>query len=317
MKNMKILAAVLTCAGAMSGCSVVAYSADGQRTIENCDNTFAMDSPPESVLLLKNTATVTLDNLGVLDHVSAKAGAFPDEYFPKETAAKVADIPSLTDKTNAGGHLELSAEEAVSAKADLVVGHTASITPQTVPQAAVVEEPALCGQLEHPPEYTDVYDHVRFYGDMFDREHEAENYIAQLQQRVSNLPASSDTPKRVAVLYPAGGTIYGYGAMSMASTVVRSAGGSNIFSDVDKRVFDMSTEVLVDENPEVVLVASSTEQDKQDAMQQVRNLPGFDSTAAADSDAIYPVLLNQIDPPTPLAVDGAEKVADYLKGLDQ
>lgn len=318
MKTSKIiLATILSCTAALSGCSVVAYSADGQRTVENCGNQFAMQQAPQSVLLLKNTATVTLDKLGVLDRVSAKAGAFPDEYFTPALAEKVANIPSLTNKTNAGGHLELSAEEAVNAKADLVVGHTAAITPHTVPQAAVVEEPSWCGALEHKPEYSDVYDHVRFYGDLFDREHDAETYVNELQQRVSELPAKLASSPDVAVVYPAGGTVYGYGNMSMASTVVRSAGGSSIFDDVDKRVFDLSTEVLVNSNPDVVLVATSTEEGKDQAVEQIKQLPGFDSTTAAAKGNIQPILLNQVDPPTPLAVDGAELIANYLKELDQ
>ena len=317
MKPLKSLLAVFTCSFFLASCGTVSYSANGDHTIENCGNQFSLDGTPQRVVMLKNTATATLDKLGVLDRVAAKAGAFPEQYFTPALAEKVDAIPSLTTKTNAGGHLELSAEEAVSAKADLVIGHTASITPLTVPQAAVVEEPSLCGALNHSPEYSDVYQHVRFYGDLFDRGHEADNYISQLQQRVRQLPGSSESPQRVAVVYPAGGTIYGYGNMSMASTVVRSAGGSNIFNDVDKRVFDLSTEVLVDANPEVVIVASSTQEGKQAAVEQVRNLPGFDSTDAADSDSLYPVLLNQIDPPTPLAVDGAEMIAGFLQERDQ
>lgn len=315
MRRQVFATLAVACASTVTGCGYNISQADAPAAVEvdNCGEHYALPSAPQRVVLLKNTATQTLNHLGVLDRVVAKAGAFPAGYFDNELASRVESIPTLTDKVNAGGHLELSAEEAVAADADLIVGRTASITPQTVPGVPVVEEEAFCGGGSPRPNFIDVYDHVRFYGQLFDRTTEAENYIADLQKQVSQLPGRSEHPLRVAVVYPAGGTTYAYGGGSMATTVARYAGGTNVFADVGKRVFDVSMEELVHANPDVIVTVSSTEEGQSAAVDQVAGIPGIEATGAGARGQIHPMLLNHVDPPTPLAVDGAHQLASILQ----
>ncbi|WP_297004206.1 ABC transporter substrate-binding protein [uncultured Corynebacterium sp.] len=293
-------------------------SEDAPIRVDNCGTTVSFDAPPQSITLLKSAAVPTLERLGVLDRVTAKAGVFPTEYYDDATNSALAGIPSITDKLNPEGHVQVSREEVVATGADLVLGSTDTINAQTMASSGIplIEEPAFCGALEGPAAWDDAWDQIRTYGTVFDRETEADTYITELQDRLSSL--TPGPPLRVAVLYPTpgGGTTYAYGAGSMATPVVEAAGGVNIFADESDRVFEVSAEELVDRNPDVIITLHSTEtgDDGADAMvSTAASLPGIDRTTAGRHGRIMPLMLNYAEPPTPLAVDGVEKVADYLR----
>lgn len=317
IKQFAALAATAATGVALSGCgtgfdtNAAAVDSSGHQIV-SCGQHFTVNPDPQRVLLMQNVPVLTLDKLGVLDRVVAKAGAFPEGYYPDDLAERVDSIDTLADKMNASGHLELSAEEAVAAQAEVIVGRTSAINAQTVPAAAVVDEPAFCGELDHQPTFDDVYQHVRFYGDLFNREQQAEDYIGQLRSRVGALPGQQANPPRVVVLYPAGNIIYAYGEQSMATTVVESAGGENVFRFAPQRVFEVSVETLVEAQPDAIVVVSSTQEATEAGVEQVKRLPGMAATPAGQSGQVVPLLLNHVDPAGPLVVDGAEMLAEQF-----
>jgi len=120
------------------------------------------------------------------------------------------------------------------------------------------------------------------------------------------------------VLYPTigGGVTYAYGTGSMANPVVEAAGARNIYHDQAQRVFEVSAEDIVNRNPDVILALYS-DGDEQQIIDAVAQLPGMDRTTAGRRGHILPMLLNFAEPPTPLAVDGLEKLDTYLAGLEK
>ncbi|WP_066588372.1 ABC transporter substrate-binding protein [Corynebacterium provencense] len=297
-------------------------SGSGTTEVRNCGATVSFDHVPENVTLLKSAAVPTLQHLGVLDRVHAKAGVFPTGYYDDATNSALAAVPSITDKLNPEGHVQVSREEVVATGADLVLGATDTVNAQTLASSHIplIEEPAFCGALDEPANWDDVWDQIRLYGTVFDRGQDADSYISELQERLESLPGPAEgAPRpRVAVLYPTpgGGTTYAYGAGSMATPVVEKAGGENVFADSADRVFEVSAEEIVDRNPDVVIALHSAESgpDDGDAMvAAVTALPGMDRTTAGQGHRIMPLMLNYAEPPTPLAVDGVEKVAGFLR----
>lgn len=319
----RTLAATVIAAAALGLASCGTTQEDAATGVRNCGTTVSFDAPPENVTLLKSAAVPTLEHLGVLDRVRNKAGVFPTTYYDDATNAALAAVPSITDRLNPEGHVEVSQEDVVATGADLVLGSTDTVNAQTLASSGIplIEEPAFCGALEGPATWDDAWDQIRLYGTVFDRSAEADSYISELQDRLADLPTSSgDAPLKVAVLYPTpgGGTTYAYGAGSMATPVVEAAGGTNVFADADDRLFEVSAEELVDRNPDVIIALHSTETgpDGGDAMVDAVNaLPGIDRTTAGRKHQVMPLMLNYAEPPTPLAVDGVEKVADYLRGV--
>ncbi|MDR6176421.1 iron complex transport system substrate-binding protein [Nocardioides zeae] len=287
-------------------------------SVENCGDTVELDGAPERVVMLKSAAAVTLHRLDVLDRVVARAGVYPAEYYDADTLAAIEDVPLLTDRTDTSGHLQISREEVVAQTPDLVLGQTDTVTRDTLASndVALVEEPAFCGSLDGDATFDDVYDQVRLYGEVFERADEADAYVAELEERVAAIEARvpADEDRSVAVLYPTvgGGVTYAYGRGSMSAPLVEAAGLENVFGDVADRVFEVSAEEIVARDPDVVILLRS-DGDPAEVTEALTSLPGADALRAVQTDAVLPLLLNHAEPPTPLAVDGLERVVDFLE----
>ena len=77
-------------------------------TVSNCGTDQRFDAPPERGLLLKSASVPYLDAIGALDRITAKAGVYPKAYYNADTNAALERIPSLTDKLDSSGHLQIS-----------------------------------------------------------------------------------------------------------------------------------------------------------------------------------------------------------------
>jgi iron complex transport system substrate-binding protein len=66
----------------------------------------------------------------------------------------------------------------------------------------------------------------------------------------------------------------------------------------------------------IALYSGGDSGNEQQITDAVNALPGIDTTTAGREHNVLPMLLNYADPPTPLAVDGLEKLNDYLDGLE-
>lgn len=286
-------------------------------SVDNCGSTVNLDAAPDNVTLLKPASVPTLAALGVLDDVTAKAGQYPTEYYDQDTNDALAAIPSLTDQLDASGHLQISAEKVLENSPDLVIGATDTVSNATMSATGtpVVEEPALCGTLGHPAGWDDVADEVRLYGTLFDQDDRADQVVTDLQAQVDELTAAvdPDESRSVAVLYPTagGGPTYAYGTGSMSNEIVTDAGLTNVFGDQTDRVFEVTAEELADRNPDIIISLYSTG-DADAAVNEVRDLAAAKNTTAVTSGHIMPLLMNYMDPPTPLAVDGLSTLTDYL-----
>lgn len=316
------LAAGLTLSLAACSSDDSGNASDQAISVDNCGDTVTLDGSPENITMLKSAAVSTLQHLGVLDRVTHRAGVYPPEYYDDATNEALDDIPSITDQTDESGHLQISREEVVANGPDLVLGETDTVNRQTLASSDIplIEEPALCGSIEGEVTWDDVWDQIRLYGTVFDREDEAESYITELQEQLDTVRGDGDgsgAGRSIAVLYPTigGGVTYAYGTGSMAAPVVEASGADNVYGDQSQRVFEVTSEDIVNRNPDVIIALYSDGSEDQ-ILDAVNQLPGIDRTTAGREQQILPMLLGFAEPPTPLAVDGLEKLDDYLQGLD-
>lgn len=84
----------------------------------------------------------------------------------------------------------------------------------------------------------------------------------------------------------------------------------NLFEDNSERVFEVQPEVLIDLDPEVILVLYQGK--KEEVENAVTSLPGGDQISAVVDDQVIYLLFNFTEPATPLTVTGLEKLADEL-----
>lgn len=312
-----IIASAVVCV--LAGCSS-SPSSEKEVTVRNCGAEVTVVQPPHRVFVSDSAPVATLSHLGVLDTVTARAGVYPPSYFDATTQHALDAIPSLTDRVDAKGHLQISKEQVLADNPDVVLGSTDTVNRQTLAShnIPVIEEPAFCDAIKGSASWNDVWDQISLYGTIFDRQQQASSYIDELKKQLAhNTDGAAGRNRSVAVMYPEVGTstAYAYGSTSMSHPIVESAGLRNVFADQDKRVFEVSAEELVARNPDVI-IALYTDGDPNAVVKAIENQQGASSVTAVKNKTILPLLLNYAEPATPLAVEGVGKINAFLRGED-
>lgn len=284
-------------------------------TVKNCGVDVTFDEAPSKVVLLESAPVAILYDLGVLDAVVMRAGPFPAEYYDDSLNAAIEKIPSLGDSLDNSGHLQISQEVVIAEQPDVVMGLPDGITREGLGVSGIrtLLHPVYCPEGVESTSFQTLYDQISEFGLIFDRNAEAAALNAELTARVSAVESAvAGAPERTAaVLYPiaGGGTGYAYGSSSMAQPQLEAAGFTNVFADVDERVFEVSLEELIARDPDV-LVLLYTDGDPVAIKEAVTALPGADALRAVASDNILVQLFNFTEPPTPVSVDGLERIVE-------
>lgn len=324
-RHLACLAAGLL-AAALAGCGSAGPDAGGRGnasgsrsvTVENCGVDVKLDGPPSRIMIVNSAPLQYLSSLGVLDRLASRAGKFPPEYYSKETLEAVHKVPSLTDRLGSDGHLKISTEAIIAEEPDLLLGLPEGVTRESLAAAGipVLIEPSFCPEGIKDPGYATVYDQMRLYGKVFDRRDRAEQAVEELRRRVRTVEAGLPGQKgrKVAVLWPyrGEGTVGAYGGRSMATPQLQTLGARNVFAGVGKRVFEVSMEELLGRDPDVIILLHTDGTD-QEIRQALLGIPGATDLRAVKNDAITVQLFNFTEPPTPLVLDGLERLAAYFK----
>lgn len=314
MKATRLLAVtVLLAAGCGGGAEEQAAF-----TMTNCGVKVTFDAPPQRVVLLKSAAVPYLHSLGVMDRVTARAGQYPKEYYDAATLAELDKVPLLTDKTDTSGHLQISKEIVISQQPDLVLGEVDNLSRDTLAGVNIplIEEPAMCPGSTTVPTFDDVYAQLDTYGKVFDRTAQAAAAVTALKERMAKIqveagPASGRT---AAVLYPTvgGGVTYAYGTASMAHPQLEAAGFTNAFAASKERVFEVTLEELLGRNPDVLILLHS-DGDPKAVEAALTGLPGAEKLNAVRTGNVMTQLFNFTEPPSPLSIDGLERIVKRFK----
>lgn len=320
MRLMPVLAGallVLTACGSDSSDEEPTSQASGSYplTVENCGSEVTFEAAPERVVMLKSSAVPFLHALGVMDRVTARAGQYPAEYYDDATLAELDGIDLLTDETDTSGHLQISKETVIAEEPDLVLGEVDNLSRDTLGAVDIplLEEPAMCEAGIDDPGFDDVFSQMEMYGDVFGREAEATEAVAELEDRLAAIEeqVGEQTGRTAAVLYPTvgGGVTYAYGTKSMAHPQLEAAGFENVFADTDERVFEVSLEQLLGRDPDVLILLYG-DGDPAKVEQAITSLPGADELTAVRNGDLMPQLFNFTEPPTPLSIDGLERIVE-------
>ncbi|MEU4160459.1 ABC transporter substrate-binding protein [Actinoplanes sp. NPDC026670] len=313
-----LLAASLTLLVAGCGTTDAATEATSSVTINNCGVDVSFATAPERIVLLKSAAVPYLHALGVMDKVVSRAGQYPKDYYDAATQAEIDKIPLLTDKTDTSGHLQISKEIVIAQTPDLVLGEVDNLSRDTLSAVNIplLEEPAMCENATAVPTFDDIYRQMEAYGKVFRREAEAATAVTALKARFDTIKSSAGTgaKRTAAVLYPTvgGGVTYAYGSTSMAHPQLEAAGFTNVFADSKERVFEVTLEELLGRNPDVLILLYS-DGDPKAVEQAVTSLPGAEKLKAVAAGNVLPQLFNFTEPPSPLSIDGLEKIVTRFK----
>jgi iron complex transport system substrate-binding protein len=289
-------------------------------TFTNCDQEFTLDAPPERVLLMEAAAPSLLFAAGAIDRVVARIEDFPEEYYTPDEMAILSAIPALQAEATSTGGVEVSLEAIIEYEPDLVIGYdTETITADALADVGIqlYVMPPFC---DNPPKpsFDSIVDEVRFYGQLFGTSDVADPAADELAATVTSAAAAPVAEgKTAAALYVSsdGSAIYAYSALGMVHPQMEALGMTNVFAELSERVPEVSIEEVIDRNPDIlVLLYDDTGLTPDEIAALVTELPGAGSITAVTEGAVYPMLFNYAEPPTPLVVKGLSVLSEQITG---
>ncbi|MGW7431508.1 ABC transporter substrate-binding protein [Streptomyces sp. NPDC054861] len=223
-------------------------------TVENCGTRTTYDKPPSRVVTIHQHPAELMLALGLKDRIVGTA--FPDSAVLPAFREDFAAIPELAKK-------EPSFESVLDAEPDFVYGGYASAFAEKEGRSRKAFADAgidtylnreYCGKKKVA--MTDTYDEIRAIGSLFGVEERADALVADLQGRVAKTAATvKGAPALPVFVYDSGDkSAFTAGGKSLGTEVIRLAGGTNVFADLDDVFGDVAWEQVVARKPEVIAI---------------------------------------------------------------
>ena len=290
-----------------------ARTADFPVELENCGSVVRIEAEPERIFMVNNDSIAMLDTLGLLDRVVARTSEPFEGVHSDEAVAMLAAVPMVSQERNIYGGSIVALESVLAQRPDLVLSAENAVDRTILEQSGIplYSAPAFCDDPAQQPtaaSYELVYDQLRTFAKMFGKEAEAENAIRELKDVVSGIDISGPGSS-------ASGTLSPYGAGSMITPLFQAAGLENVYADEPQRVFDASVEDILGRNPETVVVLYSAFQTFEDAVASFNAVSGVEALSAVRNNRVTALQFPFTDPPTPLSVQGAARLAERLADL--
>ena len=288
---------------ALWACLAAVLAGCGDERPSSVQNPPEPTGAPQRIICMAPSATETVFALGAGDRV---VGVTTYTTWPEEAL----DLPRV------GALYDPNLEKIVALRPDLVI-----VQQKHDRVEALCAERNIVVLRVHMKRLEDIYRGIRVIGEMLDVSDEAETLCTQIQadvdvvrRRVADLPEL----KTFVCVDRQPGTLKGMftvGSESFLSDVVTIAGGKNIFDDVSRDYFQVSTEALIARAPEAIIETRPMQVLSGDAVAHLAT----DWTALPDLPAVrdgrvYVLTENYIVVPGPRVARIAERLAEVLHG---
>jgi iron complex transport system substrate-binding protein len=296
-----------------------AASADFPMTVSSCGENVTIAEPVERVVTLDASAVTLLHAAGGLDKLVHRFELEADVYPPGIAQALEGINRTQYERS------ELSKEAVLATDPDLIIGspqpgmNTQSMNALGI---AFVVPSGICGGTQFgettgdgTEDFDDLFKDIETYGRVLGIEDRAKTSVDDLRARIaavsSRAEAAADKPRTAGVVNITPGFPVGaYGTGSMSHTQLEALGIRNVFSDHTERIFDASSEAVIDRAPDVLIVLVF-DQSAEEAKNGLLSLPGVSDMAAVRNDKIL-ILDYYYSAASTLAVDGLEDLAEQL-----
>ena len=269
------------------------------------DEKFQIDEQPERIISLAPSITESLYAAGAGELLVGRTD-FCD--YPPE----VLELPSIGGFSSS----EISVETIVGLEPDLVIGGS-------VYQADVMDvlaDAGINGFILEPNSLAEIFDSIRLLGQVTGHGADAEETVAKMQadiQKVTDVVATIPADERVSVFYEVWSDPYMTTTdQTFIGELITLAGGRNIFGDLEEDYPTISSEEIVDRDPQVIL-GPSNHADQLTA-EMIASREGWGSISAVKNGRVYIIDGNIISHAGPRLVGALEAIAaalypDYFK----
>ncbi len=281
----------------LTACAPSAPAAGAIKLTDGLGREVALAAPAQRVVSLAPSNTEILFAIGAEAQTVGR-----DEFSDYPEAAKALE--------SVGGSMgEYSVEAVVALKPDLVL-------------AAEINNPELVKQLEdlgltvyylkNPFTLEEMYTNLEIVGQLTGQD--VTQLVDSLKARVAAVDEKiAPLSSHPSVFYEIDATDpskpYTYGPGTFGDLLINRAGGFNIGGELSDAYPQISLEQIVVSNPSFILLGDSM---WGTTPESVLARPGWETIAAVQSNAIFPIDDNLISRPGPRLVDGLEQLAKLI-----
>lgn len=295
MHKIALVLAVVVCLGlgvGAGGCQRSAASQEnGLTVIDHVGRAVTVAQPVERIVSIASAATETLYAIGCGDLV---VGVDNYSDYP----------PEAKNKPDVGTGSSLNVEKVLGLEPDLVVAWwyneeaIANLESQEVPVLAI-----------NPESVEDVMDTIKLLGLIADHTSEAEGLVASMKadiDEVTSKTAGLPRAQRPLVYYELSTPMKTTGPGTFTDELIRMAGGINLAADEPIRYPILSSEYIIDRNPDVIVVV-----DYGSPIDEVKARDGWANIDAVKDNRVYQIDTHLVTS-NPRLVQGLEQFARWF-----
>ncbi len=258
-----------------------------------------LDGPAKRIVSLSPSNTEILFALGAGAQMVGR-----DEFSDYPAEAKA--LPSI-----GGSNGKYNLEAIAALKPDLVLAAEFN-TPDQV--KALEQLNLTVYYLKNPLDLNGLYTNLQIVGQLTGNESQADALNQSLKKRVDAITSKlANSPAKPKVYYELDATDpskpYTAGPGSFVDSLINLAGGQNVASGLKEAYAVISPEVLIAQNPDIIILGDSAYGTSPDSIGQ---RPGWDVIAAVKNHQVFPFDDNLVSRPSPRLVDGLEAFAKII-----
>lgn len=250
-----------------------------------------IEKVPERVVSLASSATEVMFAIDAGDKV---VGVDKYSTYPEE----VTELPNL------GSGSSLDMEKLIELEPDLVV-----IWYFYGEAIENIEQRGINVMAINPASVSDIYDEIGQLGTILGVEESAQDVIDDLQTRISGITDYVDTipvEDRPMVYYETSQPFKSLNADTFTGELISMAGGVNIAADQESRYPVLSSEWVIQEDPDVIVVLSYGA-----SVEEIKAREGWDQISAVANDRVYSIESDWVTS-NPRLVLGLEQLAKWF-----
>ena len=163
--------------------------------------------------------------------------------------------------------------------------------------------------LDAPPSVAGVYEQIEILGDVVGNPDGADELVASMESRVDALTVQLPEGEGPRVFHELDNTFFTAGPGSFIADLYVILGAQNIAGEADSPFAQLSAEVIIEADPEVIILA---DEGLGETVESVAARPGWDTISAVANGRIHGADPDLISRPGPRIVDALEQLAALL-----
>ena len=268
----------------------------GTVTIQNGERTLTFTEMPKAVMTFNTCASENMAMLGLEDYMVGRNVPSNEADVPlPEYQDALADVPTF----------EKSHENAVATGADLVIGQSGAFSDASWGSYDQFESKGIncytiSGTITLDETVENIYEDLRFLGQVFKVEDRAEEEIAKMQERISAVEDTvsvipEDKKLKVFVMDSFNGNELYTTSSGLQSNLIELGGAVNVTKGMaDSRWFTTSVETIVETNPDLIIFNDYGAETIEEKMAFINDNPALADVTAVKNQNFFVIPLVEV-----------------------